>query len=42
LPDLHRDPFDRILVARAIVEGVTLLTADHRVPTYPGLIRSAL
>src|SRR5690349_16789621 len=31
LPDLHKDPFDRILIAQAMVEGVTLLTADHAV-----------
>lgn len=42
LPDLHRDPFDRILVAQAIVEGVALLTADQAVLAYPGPIQSAL
>lgn len=42
LPDLHRDPFDRILVAQAIVEGVTLLSADRAVLVYPGPIQSAL
>lgn len=41
LPDLHRDPFDRILVAQAVVEGVTLLTADAAVLAYPGPIQSA-
>ncbi len=40
LPALHRDPFDRILIAQAIVEGVTLLTADPQVACYPGPIRS--
>ena len=39
LPRLHKDPFDRMLVAQAIVEGVTLLTADPAVATYPGPIR---
>lgn len=34
LPPLHRDPFDRILVAQARVEGVTLLTADDAVAAY--------
>jgi PIN domain nuclease of toxin-antitoxin system len=34
LPPLHRDPFDRILVAQARVEGVTLLTADKSVAAY--------
>jgi PIN domain nuclease of toxin-antitoxin system len=27
---MHRDPFDRILIAKALVEGFTLLTADHK------------
>jgi PIN domain nuclease of toxin-antitoxin system len=39
LPPIHRDPFDRILVAQAIVEGMTLLTADEVVGRYPGPIR---
>ena len=39
LPAIHRDPFDRILVAQAQVEGVTLLTADAAVARYPGPIR---
>jgi PIN domain nuclease of toxin-antitoxin system len=39
LPALHRDPFDRILVAQASVEGVLLLTADPIVAEYPGPIR---
>jgi PIN domain nuclease of toxin-antitoxin system len=38
LPPLHRDPFDRLLIAQAIVEGVTLLTADAKVAAYPGPI----
>lgn len=42
LPDLHRDPFDRILITQAAVEGVTLLTADQAVLAYPGPILSAL
>lgn len=40
LPPIHRDPFDRILVAQAQVEGITLLTADPMVARYPGPIRS--
>jgi PIN domain nuclease of toxin-antitoxin system len=40
LPPLHKDPFDRMLIAQAIVEGVTLLTADARLAKYPGPIRS--
>lgn len=36
LPSLHKDPFDRILVAQAMVEGITLVTADAQVAQYPG------
>jgi PIN domain nuclease of toxin-antitoxin system len=39
LPLIHKDPFDRILVAQATVEGITLLTADPIVARYPGPIR---
>ena len=39
LADLHKDPFDRMLVAQAAVEGVTLLTSDERVSGYGGSIR---
>jgi PIN domain nuclease of toxin-antitoxin system len=39
LPLIHKDPFDRILVAQATVEGITLLTADPIVSRYPGPIR---
>lgn len=39
LPDLHRDPFDRIIVAQAQCEGITLLTTDAMVARYPGPIR---
>ncbi len=38
LPPIHKDPFDRILVAQATVEGITLLTADSVVARYPGPI----
>jgi PIN domain nuclease of toxin-antitoxin system len=38
LPPLHRDPFDRALVAQAICENLTLMTADKRVAAYPGRI----
>jgi len=38
LPPLHKDPFDRILVAQALVEGVPLVTVDRLVLQYPGLI----
>ena len=39
LPPLHKDPFDRILVAQSIVEGITLLTSDPRVAQYPAPVR---
>jgi PIN domain nuclease of toxin-antitoxin system len=39
LPPLHKDPFDRVLVAQATVEGVMLLTTDASVSQYPGPIR---
>lgn len=39
LPPLHKDPFDRLLLAQAAVEGVTLLTADAQVAQYPGAVR---
>jgi PIN domain nuclease of toxin-antitoxin system len=39
LPPLHRDPFDRILIAQAVVEGMQLVTADAQVARYPGPIR---
>ena len=35
LPDLHRDPFDRLLVAQAIVGGLLLLTPDDDIRKYP-------
>jgi PIN domain nuclease of toxin-antitoxin system len=40
LPPIHKDPFDRILVAQATVEGITLLTIDSLVSQYPGPIRT--
>jgi PIN domain nuclease of toxin-antitoxin system len=39
LPLIHKDPFDRILVAQSMVEGITLLTADPIVAQYQGPIR---
>lgn len=39
LPPVHRDPFDRLLVAQATVEGIELLTVDAMVARYPGPIR---
>jgi len=40
LPSIHKDPFDRILIAQATVEGITLLTADALIAQYPGPIRA--
>ena len=40
LPPIHKDPFDRVLVAQATVEGVTLLTVDSLVAQYPGPIKT--
>ena len=40
LPPIHKDPFDRILVAQARFEGLTLLTADVTLARYPGPIRA--
>lgn len=39
LPSIHKDPFDRLLVAQATVEGIILLTADARVAAYPGPVQ---
>ncbi|HXY47883.1 MAG TPA: type II toxin-antitoxin system VapC family toxin [Terriglobales bacterium] len=40
LPTIHNDPFDRVLIAQATVEGITLLTTDSVVASYPGPIRT--
>ncbi len=40
LPPIHKDPFDRILIAQAQVENVILLTTDDQVARYPGPIQS--
>lgn len=39
LPEIHKDPFDRLLVAQAVTEGLTLLTSDKLVAKYHGSIR---
>ena len=39
LPPIHKDPFDRILVSQALVEGITLLTNDPIVAKYPAPIK---
>jgi PIN domain nuclease of toxin-antitoxin system len=35
LPNLHRDPFDRMLIAQAQVERIPLITADRSIAQYP-------
>lgn len=39
LPALHKDPFDRMLVAQAVIEGITLVTSDPVLEQYSGPIR---
>lgn len=39
LPPLHKDPFDRLLLAQALSEGITLLTADAQLARYRGPVR---
>ncbi len=39
LPAIHKDPFDRILVAQSLVENVTLVTSDVMVSRYAGSIQ---
>ncbi len=34
LPLIHRDPFDRLIIAQAIAHGLTLLTSDHLLADY--------
>ncbi len=38
LPDIHRDPFDRMLIAQAITEPLTFLTADISLENYSDLV----
>jgi PIN domain nuclease of toxin-antitoxin system len=40
LPDIHRDPFDRILVAQALCEPLRLLTADAMLSGYSELVET--
>ena len=37
LPPLHRDPFDRVMVALAQAQSLTVLTSDENIPKYPGV-----
>jgi PIN domain nuclease of toxin-antitoxin system len=39
LDDLHGDPFDRMIVATALVEDAVLLTADRPLLAWPGKLR---
>jgi len=39
LPPIHKDPFDRLLIAQAMVEGILLLTSDTTVARYPAPIQ---
>jgi PIN domain nuclease of toxin-antitoxin system len=39
LPPIHKDPFDRLLIAQAVVEGLTLLTADALLTRYDGPVQ---
>jgi PIN domain nuclease of toxin-antitoxin system len=39
LPTIHKDPFDRLLLAQSIVEDVTLLTSDAVMAQYPASVR---
>jgi PIN domain nuclease of toxin-antitoxin system len=41
LPSIHKDPFDRMLIAQAMVEGITLLTDDATVARYQGSVMQA-
>ena len=38
LPVIHKDPFDRILLAQSIAEGIPLLTADSFLAKYPASV----
>ncbi|MDQ0142888.1 type II toxin-antitoxin system VapC family toxin [Cupriavidus necator] len=40
LPDIHRDPFDRLLIAQAMYEPLRLLTADGHLAAYTDLVET--
>ena len=40
LPPIHKDPFDRLLIAQSLIEGITLLTMDPLVARYPAPVRA--
>ena len=35
LPDIHKDPFDRLLISHALTQGYKLVTPDHQILKYP-------
>lgn len=37
LPWIHKDPFDRLLIAQALLEGAVIVTSDRTIPNYPGV-----
>ncbi|MCC5840384.1 MAG: type II toxin-antitoxin system VapC family toxin [Opitutales bacterium] len=37
LPAIHKDPFDRIIIATALEKHLVILTSDKTIPTYPGI-----
>ena len=39
LPAIHKDPFDRLLIAQSMVEGIMLMTSDPMVARYPASVR---
>ncbi len=39
LPPIHKDPFDRLLIAQSRIEGLNLLTTDKLIARYPGPIQ---
>ena len=39
LPAIHKDPFDRMLLAQSLVEGITLVTGNARLAQYPAPVR---
>lgn len=41
LPPIHRDPFDRFIVAQAVVEGLVLMTRDATLARYPVAVMPA-
>lgn len=38
LPPIHKDPVDRLLIAQASVEAMTLITSDETIAKYPGAV----